>query len=101
MGPPIASEFLRNLGWASFKPDRHIVRLLSAWLPKAERDEIADSVDWTPIFPRRAKDTKEFLDFAVLGEKLTPPGLPLNQVDQLVWMMGGYVQKKPKTKRSL
>ncbi|MBB1493287.1 hypothetical protein H5395_17715 [Paracoccus sp. MC1854] len=100
MGPPIASEFLRNLGWASFKPDRHIVRLLTAWLPEAERNEIADSVDWKPIFPRRARDAKEFLDFAVLGEKLTPPGLPLNQIDQLVWMMGVYVQKKPRTKRS-
>ena len=27
MGLPLACEFLRNLGWNGFKPDRHIIRL--------------------------------------------------------------------------
>lgn len=99
MGPPIASEFLRNLGWASFKPDRHIIRLLSAWLPERDREEITSSVDWSPMFRRRSGDARQFLDFAVLGEKLTPDCEPLNQADQLVWMMGVYVQRKPRNRR--
>lgn len=98
MGPPIASEFLRNLGWASFKPDRHIIRLLSAWLSVQERLKITSDIGWNPIFPKRAYDIQQFLDFAVLGERLTPADVTLNQADQLVWMLGVYVHKKPKVK---
>jgi hypothetical protein len=31
MGFALGSEFLRNLHWNGFKPDRHIKRLLSRW----------------------------------------------------------------------
>jgi hypothetical protein len=30
----LASEFLRNLGWEGFKPDRHIQRLFDRWYPQ-------------------------------------------------------------------
>ena len=34
MGMPLASEFLRNLHWEGFKPDRHIKRLIGRWFPE-------------------------------------------------------------------
>ena len=35
MGFIITNEFLRNLGWSGFKPDRHVKRLLKLWLPNS------------------------------------------------------------------
>ena len=34
MGAVLRSEFLRNLHWSGFKPDRHIKRLLRMWFPE-------------------------------------------------------------------
>ena len=41
MGPVLATEFLKNLGWSGFKPDRHVKRLFLRWCPDALADHEA------------------------------------------------------------
>ena len=108
MGPALSAEFLRNLGWPTFKPDRHIARLFREWL--------SDSTLWvdawhdtfalanllrfrsTPQISTGFADgpptPREVLHLARLGEMVTPPGWSLNRMDQLVWLTGVYLHPK-------
>lgn len=96
MRPVLASEFLRNLGWNGFKPDRHVQRLLSRWCPEfvAEQDGRVDEL--CGILGTQAKDVRGFLRFSLAGIGLAPPDWLLSHVDNLVWALGAYVEKKGK-----
>ncbi len=94
MGATLASEFLRNLGWSGFKPDRHIQRLFSAWFPEVVKGCHERAVELAALVGRRAKDVVAFFTFSLVGHAVTPPGRTLSEADNLVWALGAYVEKK-------
>jgi|GEM_PF-6514980 len=103
MGPTLASEFLRNLGWQGFKPDRHVMRLFDywrqsdrSWDPLVERAR-ADVDDITSRLPQQSKAIGTFLFYSRLGELASPSDIPLSRADQLVWLYGAFVLKKRAT----
>lgn len=90
----LASEFLRNLGWNGFKRDRHVQRLLSRWLPHGSG--IVDSrVDGLrSLIGRSGGSLITYLTYSLIGNSAVPSGLAISQVDNLVWLLGVYVEKK-------
>ena len=94
MGYILASEFFRNLGWNGFKPDRHIQRLFLRWLP-AQNAQVEKSAErLRMLIGRRTATLNTYLRFSLKGTLATPPGTPLSRVDNLVWLLGAYVEKK-------
>jgi hypothetical protein len=95
MGGVLASEFLRNLHWDTYKPDRHILRLLGSWFPgqmleaQAEAARIGER-----LFGKSGKVAREFLAGSLLGIAVTPPEMPLAEADNLIWALGAYVERK-------
>jgi hypothetical protein len=96
MGPTLASEFLRNLGWSGFKPDRHIKRLLEYWFGLDHPAIKAHAEAMARLIGSTHRDLVCFFFFSALGATKSPPSLPLNQVDQLVWLFGSVAQRKPR-----
>ena len=94
MGATLASEFLRNLGWSSFKPDRHIQRLFSRWFPDVVDGYHERAVELSALVGTRAKDVVAFFTFSLVGHEVTPPGRTLSEADNLVWALGAYVERK-------
>lgn len=88
MGLAIAMEFLRNLGFQGFKPDRHIKRLLegdsrtSAII--AEMDVRAREIG--EMAGSCASDLRGALKVALAGLALTPEGTTPTKTDNLVWL---------------
>lgn len=94
MGPVLASEFLRNLRWAGFKPDRHINRLFGQWFPDVVEQMAIPARELADRLGTRRKDVREFLTISLVGTAVTPPGRSFTEVDNLVWALGAYVEKK-------
>jgi hypothetical protein len=87
----LASEFLRNLGWTSFKPDRHVTEMFQMWFGSPDEQNLiveADIAAISRVFGRTRIDRSDLslLRTSLLGAKKTPPGTPINQSDQLVWL---------------
>jgi hypothetical protein len=94
MGPILASEFLRNLHWSAFKPDRHIQRLLGRWFPDLlPRCHLRAQV-LSQILGTNRADLTRFLEYSLLGIAVTPRTSSFTEVDNLVWALGAYVEKK-------
>lgn len=93
---PLASEFLRNLGWTGCKPDRHVKRLLAAWFPKKTDDFKDRARDLAELIGSKDPDLRTDLAYSLLGTTVSPPSVPLSHVDNLVWLLGAYVEKKGK-----
>lgn len=95
MGYPLASEFLRNLHWNGFKPDRHIIRLLRLWVPEL-RDTVEPDVDrLCGLIGSRNQSLRYFLKYSQIGVAITPDG-NYSRADNLIWMLGAYLEKKNK-----
>lgn len=94
MGPVLAAEFLRNLRWSGFKPDRHIIRLFGQWFPDVVEQMAAPARELADRLGTRRKDVLEFLTMSLVGTAVTPPGRSFTEVDNLVWALGAYVEKK-------
>lgn len=92
----LVSEFFRNLGWDGFKPDRHIQRLFKMWCPIEDREVLENVQKFCNIFGTHSRDVREFLYYSLLGRKLSPAGIPISIVDNMVWLLGSYVEKKGK-----
>ena len=93
----LASEFLRNLHWEGFKPDRHIKRLLSRWFP----DVVEKKFERADYLARRvlcckSKEVIENIKFSLVGAAVTPKGCNCTKADNLVWALGSYVEKDKK-----
>jgi hypothetical protein len=97
MGPTLASEFLRNLGWSGFKPDRHVRRLLQHWFGSDHPALQAQAQAMARLIGSNRRDLLEFFFFSALGASRSPPGVPINQVDQLVWLFGAVAERKPRS----
>ena len=98
MGPVLASEFLRNLGWSGFKPDRHVQRLLSCWFGDDEPSR-SRGAELAGLLQPSGLQLANFMTFSVLGSTRCPPGESVNRVDQLIWLYGAFVNKKSRKRR--
>src|SRR5437016_9366218 len=94
MGPTLASEFLRNLRLTGFKPDRHVRRLFSRWFPDLALAITPRARELSRLLGTESRDIIEFFLFALVGPAVTPAGTAWSHVDNLVWALGAYVEKK-------
>ncbi len=94
MGYILASEFLRNLRFSAFKPDRHIQRLFDLWCPHANAHLESETSELLQLLGTRTTPLAKYLRYSLLGIKVTPPGVAISYVDNLVWLLGAYVEKK-------
>ena len=95
MGGVLSSEFLRNLHWDTYKPDRHILRLLGLWFPDQMRNAQTEAaLIASHLFGKSGTVAREFLAGTLLGISVTPVGTPLAEADNLIWALGAYVEKK-------
>lgn len=93
----LASEMLRNLHWAGFKPDRHINRLLGRWFPDVVAEKSARARDLArDVLRCRSQDVINDIKFALVGTAVTPEDCDFTMADNLVWALGSYVEKKGK-----
>ena len=92
----LASEFLRNLRWEGFKPDRHIQRLLDRWYPRGVAQVKPEVERLQGLIGRMSRDLRSYLAYSLVGISLSPPGATLSEVDNLLWLLGAYVEKKGK-----
>ena len=97
MGMPLASEYLRNLHWKGFKPDRHIKRLIWRWFPDVVEAK-SGRADYLAreILCCGSKDAIIGLKFSLAGIAVTPNDCSFTKADNLVWALGAYVEKKDK-----
>lgn len=95
MGISLASEFLRNLGWTGFKPDRHVTEMLGKWYPIEEQAAlVGKEVEVIRrIFGRVSSADARAVRISLLGAKMTPPGSAINQSDRLVWLYRSMLGK--------
>ena len=96
MGPTLASEFLRNLGWSGFKPDRHVMRLFGCWFPEDGSIRARARTLLSLLGLREEKAHLDFLYYSLLGAERSPGGMPVRQVDNLVWLYGAMVMPAPR-----
>lgn len=94
MGAVLASEFLRNLRWNGFKPDRHIKRLFGQWFPEAVTACEPRARQLAAMIGSKGKELVVFLTFSLVGVSVTPAGHTFTEVDNLVWALGAYVEKR-------
>jgi len=90
----LASEFLRNLRWEGFKPDRHIQRLFDRWCPQGAAQVKPEVERLQRLIGRKTKDLGSYLTYSLVGISLSPADATLSKVDNLVWLLGAYVEKK-------
>lgn len=84
----LASEFLRNLGWNGFKPDRHVKRLIKRWHPGLA----AEQPCYSALAGTGEREFREFVQYSLTGMALTPPGISYSHMDNLIWLLGAYVE---------
>lgn len=94
MGPVLASEFLRNLGWSMCKPDRHVGALLDGWLGtdatlRARSDELT-----TKVCKTKDRSVRDYVYRSMLMIKRRPEGIKLFDLDQLVWLYGSMAKAR-------
>ncbi|MBF0555553.1 MAG: hypothetical protein HQK96_13525 [Nitrospirae bacterium] len=94
----LGAEFLRNLGWSGFKVDRHIMRLFKLWLQNNNVDDThRDVTRFLECFHIDAsEELRSYIYYSMLGMKMSPQGIEYSHVDNLVWALGAYVEKKGK-----
>jgi hypothetical protein len=98
MSYALASEFSKNLGWSCFKPDRHIQRLFNRWFARTSATLIEhtklERLESLIRAGRKSSELRSFLHFSMLGRATSPASSTLSQVDNLVWLLGKYVERK-------
>jgi hypothetical protein len=98
----IGSEFLRNLHWNGFKPDRHVQRLFDHWMLSNRIDvekEVIDIHDLTVgTYPAMRSDSqfRRYLRYSLLGAAITPEGFSYTETDNRIWLLANYVEQKGK-----
>jgi|SaaInlStandDraft_7_1057024.scaffolds.fasta_scaffold01757_7 hypothetical protein len=89
MQVPIACEFLRNLGWSGFKPDRHVIRAIALW-EAALKEKHGDAVEkafchLVDIVDTTSKTILCPIKSAVYAVHATPAGMDYSEADNLLW----------------
>ena len=105
MSYALASEFFKNLGWSTFKPDRHIKRLFDRWFSDQAANLINQkklgSLESLILGGRKSAELRTFLKYSLLGKTVSPVGSIFSQVDNKVWLLGKYVERKGKETSTL
>lgn len=96
MGYILSSEFLRNLGWNGFKPDRHIKRLFDYWYTSDASLPLEETRLYNIMLNSQKKDLNDFIKYSLIGHKITPQTLKYSEMDNLLWAFGSYLAKKGK-----
>ena len=81
---------------SGFKPDRHIKRLFSLWFPDVIEASTTRAQELAKMIHSSSKGIREFFTFSIVGMAVTPTGHSFSEVDNLVWALGAYVEKKGK-----
>lgn len=83
----LASEFLRNLGWNGFKPDRHIIRLFDIWFPHGQQSRFdEEACRLMAIIHRHSKPLKDYLTYSMVGMNACPAGEFYSHADdRTIW----------------
>lgn len=92
----LGSEFFRNLGWNGFKPDRHVKRLFDRFFPHIKTEHQSRTGELQKMIGKSNKDLSDYLLYSLIGINVSPKNMQLSQVDQLVWLLGSYAEKKGK-----
>jgi hypothetical protein len=92
MGFALGSEFLRNLRWNGFKPDRHIKRLLARWT-KGEIDIQSAMDQLLGVIGRKDRALLDNLQWSLTGMEISPDD-HFSRLDNLIWLLGAYVERK-------
>jgi hypothetical protein len=96
MGYVLASEFLRNLHWGAFKPDRHFKRLFQHWCPSALSLVEPEVQDLQRQLGRHAADLADYFRYSLVGIDATPKGTSITYADNSVWLLAANVERKGK-----
>ena len=94
MGYALTSEMLRNLRWDGYKVDRHIMRLLDRWVPDVVDACQGRAAELASLVGTRNQNLLEMLSFSLAGMAIAPDNVPRSHVDNLIWALGAYVEKK-------
>jgi hypothetical protein len=89
MGFALGSEFLRNLRWNGFKPDRHIKRLLARWT----NGEINVQPALNQLLGVIGRKDRDNLQWSLTGMEISPDD-HFSRLDNLIWLLGAYVERK-------
>ena len=94
MGYALASEFLRNLGFSGFKPDRHVCRLFDRWFPSPWPAEEDLARRLAALIGAKSKALRDYLTYSAKGIGVTPDGMSHSHADNLVWLLGAFVETR-------
>ena len=98
MSYALASEFFKNLGWSCFKPDRHIKRLFDRWFAhqpgNLTNEKRLRGLETMILGGRQSAELRIFLRYSMLGKAVSPVGSIFSQVDNMVWLLGKYIERK-------
>lgn len=94
----LGSEFFRNLGWNGFKPDRHVIRLLDGWAGPLVEQQAATATELAQLAGRDSREVREIMRYSLAGIALSP-STNYSRTDNLIWLLGAYVETKRRTDR--
>ncbi len=63
----LVSEFMRNLGWNGFKPDRHVQRLFNRWFPNGRALVLPKVERLASLIGRNRKALSNYLTYSLIG----------------------------------
>tara|TARA_Y100001934_G_C11931761_1_gene576069 strand:- start:205 stop:687 length:483 start_codon:yes stop_codon:yes gene_type:complete len=99
MGVAIASEFLRNLKWDGYKPDRHIIWAINRW--KSDFEQYDNRVNQTlehfeELNVSRAQEilrpVKQGL-YAIYATPINTECSTFSEADNLLWAFVSYMKR--------
>lgn len=99
IGFVLGMEFIRNLGWPGFKPDRHVCRLFINWdLKKAYKSMIEKSPAAHFIRSVSGRRLSSEIFHALVGLAVSPPPTAMHPSfsDNLIWLLGSEIEIKGK-----
>lgn len=94
----LGSEFFRNLGWNGFKPDRHVIRLLDGWIRPLVEEQADTAQKLARLAGRDTQEVREIMRYSLAGIAISP-SINYSRTDNLIWLLGAYVETKRHTDR--
>lgn len=94
----LGSEFFRNLGWNGFKPDRHVIRLLDGWVRPLVEEQAGTTQQLARLTGRDTQEVREIMRYSLAGIAISP-STNYSRTDNLIWLLGAYVEPKRRTDR--
>lgn len=95
----LGSEFFRNLGWNGFKPDRHVIRLLNGWVGELVNQQTGTADALVRLAGRNSRGLGEIMRYSLAGIAISP-SRNYSRTDNLIWLLGAYVETKRNTDRN-